>query len=629
VLDNCEHLLGGVGGFVRAMGESASQLSVLATSREALGIHGERAYPLRALEVPADASPFSVESSEAGALFAARARDARSSFLVTDENAAAIAEVCAHLDGNALAIELAAARTAMMSPAEVLARLDQRFLLLKTRSGDAAERHQTLRAAIDWSYALLDAEEQVLLQWLSVFVGDFELAAATTVAKGAGIDEFDAVDDLGSLVAKSLVERSETESVSRYRLLETIRQYAAEQLAAAGGEERARDAHAAYYLGAGRELFALRDTARDFEALEQLRVDTPNLAAGLRWLIASDRVVDVLGFYDDVGFFDTGMTPFVVQDELGRVADEAVREPGAEHMRGYVAAQLHSGMRGFMLGDWERQRRAVSAAKAVDPDSVLIAGMALGATALSGDLEGAVAIGLAGIERARREWNPRNLSFLLSLVAFVEMPIDPAQALAHAEEAVDIARACPATSALVYPLCQLAVVLVDQPTDPDRALAAAEECIRLDRSHRKVWSTLSQFAAARRRVDRGDLVEGLRLWLAVLHRFDWSGEVGYLTMQLPPLAEVITDRDPALALEIAAIAGSGAIAPYPMFDILQGFPRLSALVDGSLPGVVDAARSRAASMSYDDAVTFIFENVERLCAEAGAAGPAGVAGDLA
>ncbi|HEX4531277.1 MAG TPA: BTAD domain-containing putative transcriptional regulator, partial [Acidimicrobiia bacterium] len=132
VLDNCEHLLGAAAGFARAMGEAAPQLSVLATSREALGLDGERTYPLPALELPADASPFEVEASEAGALFTARARDARGSFAVTDENAAAIAELCAHLDGNALAIELAAARTAMRSPSEILARLDQRFRLLKS-----------------------------------------------------------------------------------------------------------------------------------------------------------------------------------------------------------------------------------------------------------------------------------------------------------------------------------------------------------------------------------------------------------------------------------------------------------------------------------------------------------------
>ena len=211
VLDNCEHLLGAVATFVRTMSSEAPQLSVLATSREALAIQGEQTYPLPPLELPLDTSPFEVEESEAGALFATRAREARPSFAVTVENAAAIAElVCpprrqracdrarrgAH-DRDVAIGDPGSARTAVPVVDESQRR--------------AAERHQTLHAAIDWSYELLDPAEQALLQRLSVFVGDFDLAAATAMAADAGLDEFDAVDRLGSLVAKSLVERSDTD----------------------------------------------------------------------------------------------------------------------------------------------------------------------------------------------------------------------------------------------------------------------------------------------------------------------------------------------------------------------------------------------------------------------------------
>ena len=324
--------------FVRAMGESAPQLSVLATSREALGIHGERTYPLPALELPVDASPFAVEASEAGALFVARARDVRGSFAVTDENSAAIAELCARLDGNALAIELAAARTTMMSPAEILARLDQRFRLLKRVAATPrnATRRSTPRSTGPTRSSIRKSRRccsGCRCSW-----ADFDLAAATAVAGGAGLDEFDAVDRLGSLVAKSLVERSETEGVSRYRLLETIRQYAAERLGTRA-TRRGRVTHTRRTTPqAGASASPCSRRARDFEALELLRLDTPNLAAGLRWLIESGRVADVLGFFDDAGAFDTGMCPFVLLDELGRVADEALRAPGTSHMRGYVAA---------------------------------------------------------------------------------------------------------------------------------------------------------------------------------------------------------------------------------------------------------------------------------------------------
>ena len=275
----------------------------------------------------------------------------RGSFTVTDENAAAIAELCARLDGNALAIELAAARTTVMSPSEILARLDQRFRLLKSRSGDAAERHQTLHAAIDWSYALLDPDEQALLQRLSVFVGDFDLAAATAIGGRCRSRRVRRRRRTGFTRREVVGGAQRNDGVSRYRLLETIRQYAAERLAAEGSTERARDAHAAHYLAAGRELFAMLKTPRDFEALEQLRIDTPNLATGLRWLLASDQVADVLEFFADAGWVDSGLVPFVLLDELGRVADEALARPRSRPAPGYVAALFYSGLRAFHLGD--------------------------------------------------------------------------------------------------------------------------------------------------------------------------------------------------------------------------------------------------------------------------------------
>ena len=284
--------------------------------------------------MPLDTSPFEVEESEAGALFAARAREARPSFTVTTENASAIAELCARLDANALAIELAAARTTVMSPSEILERLEQRFRMLAVRGRDAAERHQTLHAAIDWSYDLLDADEQALLQRLSVFVGDFDLAAATAMAADAGLDEFDAVDRLGSLIAKSLVELSDTTTVSRYRLLETIREYAAEQLYRARTRTRARDAHASHYLAIGRELFAMLATPRDFEALEQLRIDTrtsPLACAGRSTAIGSPTSSRSS---PTPGGSTVASRCFVLLYEFGAIGVEAFSREGIEEMRG-------------------------------------------------------------------------------------------------------------------------------------------------------------------------------------------------------------------------------------------------------------------------------------------------------
>ena len=167
---------------------------------------------------------------------------------------------------------------------------------------------------------------------------------------------------------------------------------------------------------------------------------------------------------------------------------------------------------------------------------------------------------------------------------------------------------------LIYPLCQLS--LVAQQRDPDRALAAAEESIRLDQTHRKAWSTLSEGSAAKLRVDRGDLATGLRLWRDVLRRLHWSGELGYLSLQLPSLADSIAGIDPILALQLTAISESGTIASFAAFDALAGYERLADTVDELGPDAVQAARSRAASMSYDEALEYVFAGIDRLIAEA-------------
>jgi predicted ATPase/class 3 adenylate cyclase/DNA-binding winged helix-turn-helix (wHTH) protein len=616
VLDNCEHLLRAVAIFVRTMIAEAPKLAVLATSREALAVQGEQIYPLPPLALPLDSSPFEVEESEAGALFATRARETRPSFIVTAENAAAIAELCGRLDANALAIELAAARTTVMSPSEILARLDQRFRLLAARSRDAAERHQTLHAAIDWSYDLLENDEQDLFQRLSVCVGDFDLAAVTALAADAGLDEVDAVDRLGSLIAKSLVEYSDTSTVSRYRLLETIREYASDQLERAGCTVGPRDAHAAHYLAVGRELFAMLETARDFEALDRLGLETTNLVAGLRWLLATDHAGEVLAFFADCGWTDSGLLPFVLVDELGRVADEALQRSEVSDAPGYLAALSYVGERAFTVGDWERFQYVVSIGNEADPTSPLLLDNRLGDAGMRGDFASGISIGRTTIEQARGAANRRWLSYMLSLLALVESNVDLEQAVNDAEEAVAIARRSPATSTLIYPLFILTVVLAAQQRDPDRALAAAEECIHLDHTQRRSWSTGSEAEVAKIRVNRGEIATGLRRWRDVLRRLDWSGELGQLAIQVPAIGNSIAGIDPTFALELGAIAESGAILHVSALDNPGGWERLfdTALELGA--DAVHDARSRAATMTYDEAMSYVFENLERLITEA-------------
>ena len=205
---------------------------------------------------------------------------------------------------------------------------------------------------------------------------------------------------------------------------------------------------------------------------------------------------------------------------------------------------------------------------------------------------------------------------MLSILALVEGGIDHAQAVIDAEEAVAIARRSPATSTLIYPLFILAVVLSAQQRDPDRALAAAEECIHLDHTQRKTWSTVSEGQVAKIRIDRGELATGLRLWRDVLRRLDWSGELGQLAIQIPNLANSIAELDPTLALELAAISESGAILHVSALDGPGAFEQLFDTARELGPDALHAARSRAATMTYDEAMSYVFENLERLITEA-------------
>jgi predicted ATPase/class 3 adenylate cyclase len=246
VLDNCEHLLEGAAALADVLQRSCERLVILATSREGLGIEGERLVPVPPLEVPgSDADLAAISQAEAVRLYAERAAAVKPDFVVTTENAAAVAAVVLRLDGIALAIELAAARIAAMTPAELARRLQRSFAVLAAGRRGAVAHHQTLRATIDWSYRLLTVPEQQLLGRLSVFAGGCTLEAAEAVCAGEGIDPDMVFELLANLVARSLVVAEEHGLESRYRLLETIRQYGGERLSELGETERWRARHPA------------------------------------------------------------------------------------------------------------------------------------------------------------------------------------------------------------------------------------------------------------------------------------------------------------------------------------------------------------------------------------------------
>ncbi len=242
ILDNCEHVLAAAAPLASALLAQCAGVKLLATSRAALGIHGETVFRLPSLPLPDPDPNLTAEAalrSEAVRLFVERAADAAGGFTLTDADAPAVAAICRRLDGVAMATELAAARLRLLKPAEIAARLEDVFRLLTGGSKSALPRQQTLRATIDWSHNLLSAHEQIALRRLSVFVDGFTLEAATAVAACDPIDEFEILDLLDGLVDKSLVAADLTGETARYRMLETTRQYGREKLEAAGESDTA------------------------------------------------------------------------------------------------------------------------------------------------------------------------------------------------------------------------------------------------------------------------------------------------------------------------------------------------------------------------------------------------------
>ncbi len=284
LLDNCEHLIDACARLADDLLHHCAGLKILASSREALGIAGEVAYRIPSLSLPQDFRSLgdfgSLMGYEATRLFVERARAANSNFKVTDNNAAAIAQICHRLDGIPLAIELAAARVKLLAPEQIAARLDDRFRLLVGGNRTALPRQQTLRALIDWSYDLLSDEEKRLLQFASVFVGGWTLDALEFVA-----DDPNTLELLEQLVNKSLVVTEERESEMRYFMLETIRQYAREKLFDAKQAAAARDRHFIHYKSISSGLW---DVSRlvsepDIQKLKTMQEEAENLRAAFEW----------------------------------------------------------------------------------------------------------------------------------------------------------------------------------------------------------------------------------------------------------------------------------------------------------------------------------------------------------
>jgi predicted ATPase len=275
VFDNCEHVLDAAADLIEAILAHSATVRILATSREGLGVADEQLWAVPSLDLDAGTD------SAAATLFVERARSVAQRFLLAGTDEAAVVEICRRLDGIPLAIELAASRMASMTASDVRDRLDHRFrLLVGSRRG--LERHQTLRNAVAWSYDHLGNAEKALLQRCSVFAGGFDLQSACAVAGFDDVDDYAILDLLDALVRKSLLVVDRSAERARYAMLETIRQFAEEQLVASGTAEQVRTAHARYFAGRENDILALWDSPRQREAYQWFTIELANLRTAFR-----------------------------------------------------------------------------------------------------------------------------------------------------------------------------------------------------------------------------------------------------------------------------------------------------------------------------------------------------------
>ena len=405
VLDNCEHVVGACAELVSGLLGSCGHLSVVATSREPLAIEGETTWEVPPLTVPdpqARSAAAAVEA-DAVALFETRARQVRSDFAVTDDNAVAVAQICRRLDGIPLAVELAAARVRVLSVAQVAGGLSDRFRLLTGTGRGVPSRQATLEASVQWSFGLLSDAERLALARLSVFAGTFDLQAAEAVVAGPDIDEGAVLDLMAALADRSLLQLSEHEGRARYRLLETIRLFAQQRLSELDDPTRVRDRHLDFFIGlAGRARTGLGGPdAAAWNA--RLAADLADLRTAMAWAVDSDRPVAVLDIAEPTRRFWFDRSRYSEMERWLRTAVDSPAATDTDRARGLVTASLVIGASGHAASAYGLADGAVSVARTLEGEEGLALGLALRAfeglwsglassEAIAGDADEAVAL---------------------------------------------------------------------------------------------------------------------------------------------------------------------------------------------------------------------------------------------
>jgi predicted ATPase/class 3 adenylate cyclase len=479
VLDNCEHLLDAVARILLDLIRSCPDIAILATSREGLAVPGEQIVAVPSLALPAQGASGEVVGHVASVeLFCDRARAVKHDFSPRGSTLDAVAQLCRRLDGIPLAIELAAARIASLAPEDLLSRLDQRFRLLTRGSRASLERHQTLRNTIDWSYDLLDERERLALLRLSVFADGAALEAMEVVLSvGNGLDRDEVFDVVGQLVNKSLViAEPNDEAHLRYRMLETIRQYAQERLEASGELSDVRSAHAEYFVEFV-ERMGPRLRSRELPIwARSVERETDNLRMALDWAVETARpelalrlIVPLRGHGHTTGYAATEW------------ADAAIDIPGADQLPQFLAVASWAVFGATMRLDFARGTEVATRVDGIqaergrsDPSAFWGPGTL---AFFQGDFEKARRLAEEWVAAARMADDGYELSHALVLCASTGAYTGSADARTQMEEAVRVARDTGALSALSIALSQLCNMLDLKGSDIERGLALTDEAI--------------------------------------------------------------------------------------------------------------------------------------------------------
>jgi predicted ATPase/class 3 adenylate cyclase len=602
VLDNCEHLLEAAAVLAAALHRSCGRLVILATSREGLGIEGERLIPVPPLEIPgADADLAAISQAEAVRLFAERAAAVKPKFTVTAENAAGVAAVVRRVDGIALAIELSAARVAAMTPSELAHRLERSFAVLAAGRRGTLPHHQTLRSTIDWSYQLLTEPEQQLLARLSVFAGGCTLEAAEAVCGGEGIDPDTIFDLLANLVARSLVVAEEYGLETRYRLLETIRQYCEERLKETGDLERWQARHGDYYAGV---LSRVRERAHDPRAEVfwgvQLSAEQDNLLAAWLWAIDTGNI-------DIVCSILAGFAPSEVWTSYPLLlpGEAALALPGATEHPGYPLALAVSAVFASMRSDGTGAeglcRRAADANARRDiPDwrvEETICATRSNIAIATGAFSDVARLSEQAANLARTGGDLADASVQLTIAAGGHLLVgDGPGAVPLAHQALALARRVGAPALIASGLLAVGASIAN--TDPEQARACLRESRELSTSlgyqsaldH--VWATGIAFLV-------NDRTATLELGRRAIPSLRWGGDHLRMGLILHFIAGALAATRPDAAAIIQG-AAEVHVVEAPMFALVSSASITGVLGDARMREL----RARGADMDWDDALAY-------------------------